>query len=570
MRTIIIIALLFCAVLVHAQKSKPVQAKVIYKYTYNGKEDDERGKLILEYSQDIVKLSKKYPDGKKFIPTMPIETEYILYSESNYYKTAKLNDGSIYSVTTPFAELPKPELTTETSKILGYNCKKAKVVIRSNNIEIWFTEDLQVKGSPSPRTGLPGGLVLKIVQNGNSETIAETVEIIKKRNDSIAKLPESWGNKVTAPEYTSKLTSNYITSVKVFDKEQISFGNPINNPTENIDNVTLKYSNGSVILKKVKFPSFDYDHQLFAELVQYSNGDAYDRTGTVFMIPVNKEKSFLDALTKGIAEVPAFKGRNGKNYQGVIATDNYFPIIELVRFFTPFGIRKYNNQSKVSGLVWEDSTIYKQEITEYFQQLQGEVWIGAFIGNYDKGGHIVSLTLKYYPSDNQLPEKPSPKKWIYPLFNTVNVLEMSGQEYGTMFDNDSLSVTFELPEGLKNIHLQYISTGHGGWGGGDEFNLKVNEIFLDGKLIFAYGPWRCDCGTYRTLNPSSGNFWNGVSSSDYSRSGWCPGTLTNPNTIPINDLKPGKHTIKVAIPQGKPEGGSFSAWNVSGVLIGEY
>jgi hypothetical protein len=28
--------------------------------------------------------------------------------------------------------------------------------------------------------------------------------------------------------------------------------------------------------------------------------------------------------------------------------------------------------------------------------------------------------------------------------------------------------------------------------------------------------------------------------------------------------------MKVAIPQGQPEGGSFSAWCVSGVLTGNY
>ncbi|MHC1702411.1 MAG: GLPGLI family protein [Tenuifilaceae bacterium] len=555
---------------VDVKKSKSVSAKITYKYISNGQEDSERGKMILEYSQDIAKLYRKYPADKKFIPTMPNESEFILFAESNYYKTAKLNDGKVYSVVTPFDELPKPELTSETSKILGYNCKKAKVVIRSNNIEIWFTEELQIKGTPSPRTGLPGGIVLKIVQNGNFETVAESIEIIKKKGDIIAELPATWGEKLSAPDYAAKLTNSYITTVKVFENEQISFGNPINNPTENIENITLKYSSGTVILKKVKLPTFNYDHQVFAELVQYSNGDAYDRTGSVFMVPVTKEKSFLDALTKGIAEIPSYKGKNGKNYQGVIATENYLPIIELMRFFTPFGIRQYNNQVKVAGLKWEDSVIYKQDISEYYQMLQGEAWIGAFIGNYDKGGHIVDLTIKYYPNDNQLPEKPSPKKWFSPLFNTVNVMEMSGQEYGTMFDNDSLTVSFDVPEGLKNVHLQYITTGHGGWGGGDEFNLKVNEIFLDGKLIYSFGPWRCDCATYRTLNPASGNFWNGVSSSDYSRSGWCPGTITNPNTIPINDLKPGRHTIKVAIPLGKPEGGSFSAWNVSGVLIGEY
>jgi hypothetical protein len=71
------------------------------------------------------------------------------------------------------------------------------------------------------------------------------------------------------------------------------------------------------------------------------------------------------------------------------------------------------------------------------------------------------------------------------------------------------------------------------------------------------------------LNPSSGNFSDGISSSDLSRSNWCPGTTTNPVYIPLH-VKPGKHVIKIAIPLGKREGTSFSAWNISGCLIGEY
>jgi hypothetical protein len=70
-------------------------------------------------------------------------------------------------------------------------------------------------------------------------------------------------------------------------------------------------------------------------------------------------------------------------------------------------------------------------------------------------------------------------------------------------------------------------------------------------------------------NPASGNFENGLSSSDYSRSNWCPGTVTNPIFIDLGDLSEGEHSIRIQIPLGANEGSSFSAWNVSGVLIGE-
>ncbi|RYE19543.1 MAG: peptide-N-glycosidase, partial [Sphingobacteriaceae bacterium] len=326
-------------------------------------------------------------------------------------------------------------------------------------------------------------------------------------------------------------------------------------------NITYHYAGGTVILKKIKLPDYKSGTQLFAELDQYSNGDAYDRTGSVFVIPVDKQQSFLQGLQKGVKTLPVYK----EKYQGVVATDNYLPTLELLRFFTPFGIRKYNATSNIKGYNWADSAVFREDITELQPRLQGEVWIGVFIGNYDKGGHIVSLRLKYYPGDG---ENQQPAKFLMPLFNTTNLMEMAGQEYGTMFNHDSLTVTVNLPQGLKNLQLRYITTGHGGWGGGDEFNQKLNEIFVDGVRVYHFIPWRTDCGNYRLLNPSSGNFANGLSSSDLSRSNWCPGSLTPPVYIPLPDLTPGKHTFKVAIPIGQREGSAFSAWNVSGCLMG--
>uniref|UniRef100_UPI00263145A6 peptide-N-glycosidase F-related protein n=1 Tax=Chitinophaga sp. TaxID=1869181 RepID=UPI00263145A6 len=248
---------------------------------------------------------------------------------------------------------------------------------------------------------------------------------------------------------------------------------------------------------------------------------------------------------------------------------SYLPPLELMRFFTPFGVRHFNAQAKIKGYNWADSAVYKQDISDLAPRLQGDVYIGIYIGNYDKGGHKASLNFKYYPGYDGGEGRPEPKKWVQPVFNSTNVMEMAGQEYASLFDKDSLTVTVNVPAGVKNLKLRYITTGHGGWGGGDEFNPKLNEIFVDGQRVYHFFPWREDCATYRLLNPASGNFGNGLSSSDLSRSNWCPGTLTLPVDVPMPQLTPGKHTIQVAIPQGKPEGGSFSFWNVSGILIGE-
>ena len=152
-----------------------------------------------------------------------------------------------------------------------------------------------------------------------------------------------------------------------------------------------------------------------------------------------------------------------------------------MRFFTGFGVRKFN-YNKVKGQDWVDSVLYKMEVTPLAEKLEGEAWIGAYIGNWDAKGHRLSLKLKYYPDEEHR---------VYntlPLFNTVNYLEQAGQPYPIFMRQDSLTVKFTLKEPAKNARLYYLTTGHGGWGGGDEFNQKPNTLYLDGEKVISFVP----------------------------------------------------------------------------------
>lgn len=566
-----ILFVLFLSIFANANFASDKKLQTVLGITYqtvvNGKTipGDTRIRMVCSAIASKTWIAK---DSVKLIPSLAQETSYIDYSLKKTFQVARFNSGILINNSQPFSYYPELTETTETSVILGYSCKKVKTSLRSNSIDIWYTSEPGVKGTPSMGYGLPDGLVLKIVRNGNYELVATEIKPVKPKNQEPI-LPVQTGENLDLPLYKHRITQNLVTTVPIFVNEQISFGNPIINPADSTTQKTFKYASGTVLLKRVKLPVVPEDTQIYAELYQHSNGDAYDRTGSVFLIPTNKEKSFLEGLTKGVKFLPAFEGKNGKSYQGVTATEQFSPLVEVMRFFTPFGIGKFNDNVTVYGQHWEDSTYYKQEVTELLPLLQGEQWIGIFIGNYDKGGHRASLSFKYYPGSREISAKPEKKQWSMPLFNTLNVMEMVGQEYGTMFDSDSLTAEVTIPPGIKNIRIRYLTTGHGGWDGGDEYNQRINTILLDGKVLFQYTPWRCDCATYRKYNPASGNFWNGITSSDGSRSGWCPGTATNPYYYPINILTPGKHRFSVAIPMGKTEGGSFSSWNVSGILLGE-
>jgi len=494
------------------------------------------------------------------------EKDFIDYKNQAVLQILTISDEESVVYKRPFTDLEEVTvLENDTATILGYLCRKGTLSIRSNQIEIWFTNDLKNAGSPYLSVAPQIGTVLKIIRNNNFEIFAKEVVKRKVKKEEIPIHLEN-SREVSSASYQKELIDSRYQTINIFEDEQINFGEPIENPDESSVNETFHYSKGTVVLKKVKLPDFQTKQMVIAELSTRSNGDAYDRTGSVFIVPVDKEKSFLDAFRKDIDSIPAFTDNDGNHFQGVVSTDNYSALLELVRFFTPFGVSHFNDNVEIEGYPWADSALYRLDISDFFPLLKDEVWIGVFIGNYDKGGHKVSLSLKYYPTGEEFVPG---KTWIYPLFNTVNVMEMSGQPYGTMFHNDSLTVTVNIPEGLKNLQMRFISTGHGGWGGGDEFNQKVNKIFVDGEKYFWYIPWQEDCATYRYFNPANGNFSNGMSSSDYSRSNWCPGGSARPVYIPLPDLKAGEHTFQIAIPIGEREESSFSAWNVSGCLIGE-
>ena len=553
-KTLLIFCLLFCAIS-KAQKT-PKALKITYEKASNGKllENQDLVVMYADADKTVISTDKKLIGKAPF----PIEQSYIERRSNNFIQEAQLS-CSKKIITSDSLAFKKQnfEILKETKIISGYKCQKAKTVINSNTIEIWFTNDLKIKGAPTV-LGQDLGLVLEVVRNNNYVISAKKIEKIKAIPESIS-FPNP-KESVDLLTYSDLLWKSRFTTINIFKNEIINFSEA----SKSNDSI-LRFANGTVILKKIKFPEIKPGSPIFIDLNEQSNGDAYDRTGSVFAIPVNEKVTFLNGLMNGSKSLPVYENGNGKQYQGVVKTENYSPLLELMRFFTPFGIKQYGH-IQLKNKTWHEKVPYRQDISEFQSALSNqEIYIGTFIGNYDKGGHKINLNITIHDEENQS----SKNTFLLPLFNTTNVLEMAGQEYGTMFNNDKgIEVSFTLENDLKNARLRYITTGHGGWENGDEFVPKKNTLLLDGKEAFSFVPWRTDCGSYRLFNPASGNFENGLSSSDYSRSNWCPGTVTNPIFIDLGDLKAGKHTIQVKIPQGENEGGSFSSWNVSGVLIG--
>jgi hypothetical protein len=531
--------------------------KITYEKKSNGTLVENQDFVVFYATEKIGWLTSENRITEK-LPT-PFEENFIDFQNNKWYQKATLKPlEEILTADSTSIAKQNFEFLPETKIILGHQCQRAKIIINSNTIELWYTKELPYKGGPTI-LGQNLGLVLELNRNGNYQIQAKKIDTLKKIPLKM-ELPQPNKKSVDLLTYKDLLWKSRFTTLPIFKNEIINFSEE----SKSNDSI-LRFANGTIIVKKVRFPEIKNGSQLFVDVTEQSNGDAYDRTGSVFIIPTSSTISFLDGLRKGINELPIFENGNGKKYQGVVRTTDYEPLIELMRFFTPFGVKKYNT-IQLKNKIWQDSVYYRQDLSELTAMMSNkEIYIGMNIGNYDKGGHKVSLNFTIHPEDI-----PKTELTNIPLFNTNNVMEMAGQEYGTMFNSEKgLTVSFKLLKPMKSCRLRYITTGHGGWENGDEFVPKKNSILLDGKVVFSFVPWRQDCGSYRLSNPASGNFENGMSSSDYSRSNWCPGTVTNPLFIDLGDIQQGEHTIQIQIPQGANEGTSFSSWNVSGVLIGE-
>jgi hypothetical protein len=549
----------------------------IYNYNSYEYDSDRRDTSKMTVSQVANNLIiRQITSVKNPIPGFADEWTLVDQSNDSIYYHYRYPDSTYCAVST----LTRNDIKWDT-QIVDSKTTRYVTSINSNRIELLFDTKSKANINPLPYYGKFKGTLKQMIRNGLVQI--ELGDIISDKNID-SKLLQPSGIRKTGREISNIKRERMIITTHVFENEQICWGKEKPTLTDIPFDTTLHYAGGTLILKRIKLPKLPAHYQTFVELRQRSNGDAYDRTGSVFVIPragENGVPTFLDGIMHHPDSLPAVVGRNGERYQGIVqelstmrkyksAPSAYSPVVELMRFFTPFGVGHFNGRVKLDGLEWEDETFYKQEVTDLKPLLEGEVWIGCFIGNYNGGGHKVSLDIKSYPNDYEWQMDEEQQTDVVSLVNTCNVLEMAGQNYGKIFGTDSITVNFYTEGDEKEITLRYISTGHGGWGGGDEFNPKENEIFIDGQKRFSHTPWRCDCGRYREWNPVSGNFWNGLSSSDFSRSGWCPGTATQPVYFNLSGLQPGEHTMTIAIPQGKPMEGGFSHWNVSAALIINY
>lgn len=382
-------------------------------------------------------------------------------------------------------------------------------------------------------------------------------------------------------------------SLTVFEETPVCF-NPDSFPgsyQEADSSGLIRLVNGRIILKKITLPPFERNVKITANLRLKSNGDRWDKSGSCFILPSQAGINLL-TIAKNEQKFPAVDSALLENMTGIIAGENYLPTVELMRFMTPFGVGHFSkNDDPLSSKrkpvyidQWAKEVSWTQDITDLYPLLQNEAYIGIFIDTWTPEGYLTSLTLNI--EESKISCDALPKRHIEPIINTVYYI---GQSYPDIFSRKDVSTRFHIPGNARNIRLKYITTGHGGHSGGDEFVQKENIIRIDSTEVLHFTPWRNDCASFRRFNPATG-VWlqkrlasyigpkgysekeveEPVASSDFSRSNWCPGSDVPPVEIALPDLIPGEHTITFSIPQAQPvKGNELNHWLISAYLVWE-
>ncbi len=220
------------------------------------------------------------------------------------------------------------------------------------------------------------------------------------------------------------------------------------------------------------------------------------------------------------------------------------PDIEMLRFVTAYG----------------GEARHEVDVSHLAPLLRDECTLKAFVDTWVSPAWRIDLDLTYSSVTGR--ENPDwVRSVLYEEWVTSEVLQ-----------REPLAVEVNVPRGLDRVVLNYLATGHCTDGrGSDEFESKDNVIRLDGREVHRCRPWRDDCVAFRSVNPYCTRWSDGTWSSDYSRSGWCPGDIVAPEQIELTEnLPPGNHSFMIDVEGIRPrdEHGHYGYWRISAYLLG--
>lgn len=331
---------------------------------------------------------------------------------------------------------------------------------------------------------------------------------------------------------------------------------------------------GRIRLVPVTFPKRARRCDLSLEVSLRSIGDPWDKSGAIFAFAGAAGRDYLSRMQSGgDADTASFAGIR-PDADGVRQ-----PALELLRFITPFGVGHWSQNERALGFkpesvaAWADSVAWSADLTGMQGWLESvdTLWVGAYIDTWSDKGHVLSA--RFVAKESALPCDARIDRSVTPLLNTTKLAH--DQRPYTAFPDGPLTVDFHLDAPASGAELAFITTGHGGHAGGDEFVEQPHHILLDGDTLRSWTPWRNDCAALRRFNPTSG-FWPStyvvdgdtleerIASSDLSRSNWCPGDQVDPLRLQLGTLAAGDHTLEIAIPGAQAwTDSTYNFWNIA-------
>ena len=125
-------------------------------------------------------------------------------------------------------------------------------------------------------------------------------------------------------------------AVEVFKDQPVNFtgekGDTIN---------TERLQDGRLIFKKVTAPIFKEGTDVKVKMTLRSQGDPWDKSGSLFVITDPKGIDVLD-VARGTRKYPDAAGIDG--YPGVRKAGDYTPALGVLRFMTPFGAGYFSTE----------------------------------------------------------------------------------------------------------------------------------------------------------------------------------------------------------------------------------
>jgi hypothetical protein len=218
--------------------------------------------------------------------------------------------------------------------------------------------------------------------------------------------------------------------------------------------------------------------------------------------------------------------------------------IEVVKFITAYG----------------GHTEHRVDVSHLVPLLKGPCTFKAFIDTWVMPAWTLDFSLEYEAGDEG-PEA----IWAHGVCFEPSY---DVQRYAV----EGIRSRVTVPDGLERVLVHYLVSGHCTDGrDADEFVSKDNVIRIDGRVVYRFRPWRDDCRNFRAINPYCARWSDGSWSSDYSRSGWCPGDVVVPVEVDLTDhLTPGMHELEFVVENVRPldDDGHYGYWRISAHLSG--